>query len=81
VDLHSHLDLYPDAMGMLAEVNRRNAFTLVVTTSPRAWIGTTRMFRNYPNIHVALGIHPEIVERKADELPLLLACRKSAVYW
>jgi TatD DNase family protein len=80
VDLHSHLDLYPDAMGMLAEVSRRNAFTLVVTTSPRAWIGTTRMFRDYPNIHVALGLHPEIVERKADELPLLLSLVEKAPY-
>lgn len=80
MDLHSHLDLYPDAMSMLAEVSRRNAFTLVVTTSPRAWIATTRMFQNYPNIHVALGLHPEIVQRKADELPLLLSLVEKAPY-
>lgn len=67
-------------MGMLAEVSRRNAFTLVVTTSPRAWIGTTRVFQDYPNIHVALGLHPEIVEKKADELPLLLSLVEKAPY-
>jgi TatD DNase family protein len=80
VDLHSHLDLYPDALGMLDEVNRRNAFTLVVTTSPRAWIGTTKMFRGYPNIHVALGLHPEIAERKAAEQSLLLSLVDKASY-
>lgn len=80
MDLHCHLDLYPDAMGMLAEVSRRNTFTLVVTTSPRAWIGTTRMFRDHPNIHVALGLHPEIADRKADELPLLLSLVEKAPY-
>lgn len=80
MDLHSHLDLYPGALAMLAEVNRRNAFTLVVTTSPRAWIGTTKMFQDYPNIHVALGLHPEIAERKAAELPLLLSLVENARY-
>lgn len=80
MDLHSHLDLYPDALSMLGEVNRRNAFTLVVTTSPRAWIGTTKMFRDYPNIHVALGLHPEIAERKAAEQSLLLSLIEKAPY-
>lgn len=80
MDLHSHLDLYPDALEMLDEVNRRNTFTLVVTTSPRAWIGTTKMFRNYPNIHVALGLHPEIAERKAAEQSLLLSLVDKASY-
>lgn len=80
MDLHSHLDLYPDALGMLIEVSRRNSFTLVVTTSPRAWIGTTKMFREYPNIQVALGLHPEIAERKAAEHPLLLSLIEKAPY-
>jgi TatD DNase family protein len=73
MDLHCHLDLYPDALKILPEVSRRNEFTLVVTTSPRAWIGTSRMFSGYDNIKVALGLHPEIVERKAAERELLLS--------
>jgi len=72
IDFHSHLDLYPDPIGLAAEVAKRNTFTLVVTTSPRAWIGTSRAFAGYKNIAVGLGLHPEIADRKADELPELL---------
>lgn len=80
MDLHSHLDLYPDAMGILAEVNRRNSFTLVVTTSPRAWVGTSKVFSGHRNIHVALGLHPEIVDRKASEKSLLLSLVEHAPF-
>ena len=73
MDLHCHLDLYPDALKLLPEVSRRNEFTLVVTTSPRAWIGTSRVFAGYENIKVALGLHPEIVERKSAEQELLIS--------
>lgn len=73
IDLHSHLDLYANALKLLPEVSKRNIFTLVVTTSPRAWQATTRMFGCYDNIKVALGLHPEIVERKSDEIDLLIS--------
>jgi len=73
MDLHCHLDLYPDALKLLPEVVKRNQFTLVVTTSPRAWVATSRVFAGYENVKVALGLHPEIAERKANERDLLLS--------
>lgn len=72
MDLHCHLDLYPDALKLLPEVSKRNAFTFVVTTSPRAWIATSKVFAGYENIKVGLGLHPEIVERKAGERDLFI---------
>lgn len=72
MDLHTHLDLYPDALGLARKVNDTNSFTLCVTTSPRAWEATSRAFSQFPNIEVALGLHPEIVSRKYVELNLLL---------
>ncbi|MCL4670373.1 Qat anti-phage system TatD family nuclease QatD [Burkholderia pseudomallei] len=73
MDLHCHLDLYPDALKLLPEVAKRNQFTLVVTTSPRAWVATSRVFSGHENVKVALGLHPEIAERKANERNLLLS--------
>lgn len=73
IDLHCHLDLYPDALKLLPEVAKRNIFTLAVTTSPRAWQATTRVFAGYDNIKVGLGLHPEIAERKANERELLVS--------
>lgn len=74
IDFHCHLDLYPDARNLLTKVAARNHFTLVVTTSPRAWQATSRVFDGYENIKIALGMHPEIVEKKAAERTLLISC-------
>jgi TatD DNase family protein len=78
IDFHSHLDLYPDGLALAREVNRRNDFTLVVTTSPRAYYGTSRVFSGLKNIHVGLGLHPEVAEAKVVELEALLAGIKGA---
>jgi TatD DNase family protein len=72
IDFHCHLDLYPDALRLLPEVSRRNLFTLVVSTSPRAWQATSRVFAGYDNVRVALGLHPEVFEKKQSERDLLL---------
>lgn len=72
MDLHTHLDLYPNALGLAREVNKRNIFTLCVTTSPRAWLATASVFGQFHNIEVGLGLHPEIVMKKHGEQDLLL---------
>lgn len=72
IDFHCHLDLYKDVMNMLPLVAIRNKFTLAVTTSPRAWVIARKKFSDYSSIKVALGLHPEIVEQKKNELTYLL---------
>lgn len=78
IDFHCHLDLYPDALKLLDEVARRNEFTLAVTTSPRAFLGTSRVFAEKPNIYVSLGLHPEVAEAKQNEEGLLVQLVASA---
>lgn len=73
IDLHTHLDLYTNALDILARVNKENRFTLAVTTSPRAWVATSQVFKGHENIKVALGLHPEVAEQKFNELDLLLS--------
>lgn len=72
IDFHSHLDLYPDPVAVAKEASRRNRFTLAVTTSPKAWVATTRILGALPNIKIALGLHPEIAAQKESERDLLL---------
>ncbi|CAE6796941.1 D-aminoacyl-tRNA deacylase [Paraburkholderia nemoris] len=72
-DFHCHLDLYPDALAVAAEANRRNEFTLAVTTSPRAWMATSRVFSKFERVAVGLGLHPEVALQKANEIDTLLA--------
>lgn len=72
IDCHTHLDLYPDALLLLPVVAERNAFTLAVTTSPRAWQATSALFQAFARIEVAVGLHPEIAAAKVGELQLLI---------
>jgi len=80
IDFHTHLDLYPDALTVARETSLRNEFTLAVTTSPRAWLATSKVLRHLPNIEIALGLHPEIVEEKEAERDLLLELVKKAPF-
>jgi TatD DNase family protein len=73
IDFHCHLDLYPDGLEVARQTNQRNDFTLVVTTSPRAYHATSRVFGRLPRLHVALGLHPEVAEAKVAELDALVA--------
>ncbi len=73
IDLHTHLDLYPNALDILARVNKENHFTLAVTTSPRAWLATSQVFKGHENIKVALGLHPEVADQRFGELDLLVS--------
>jgi TatD DNase family protein len=72
MDLHCHLDLYPNPLELAHIVNERCEFTLLVTTSPKAWIATSEKMRSFSNIQTALGLHPEIAHLKYDELPLFI---------
>ena len=73
IDFHSHLDLYPNGLVLAREVNDRNLFTLVVTTSPRAYHATSRVFAGLHRIKIGLGLHPEVAQAKSNELDLLVA--------
>ena len=72
IDFHCHLDLYPNVLSFIKEVEKRNKFTLVVTTSPRAWLATSKVFASINNIECAIGMHPEIVINKYVEKNILL---------
>lgn len=80
IDLHCHLDLYEDPVRVAEQASKMNLFTLAVTTSPRAWIGTSKVFGGLGNVEVALGLHPEIISQKLEETDLLINNIKNAKF-
>lgn len=72
MDFHCHLDLYPNAREVYKEACLRNAFTWLVTTSPKAFEATSIALGASPNVLITPGLHPEIAQQKAGELDLLL---------
>lgn len=72
MDFHCHLDLYPNARAVHAEAARRNAFTWLVTTTPKAFAATSKALGQSPSILITPGLHPEIAHERSGELDLLL---------
>ncbi|MDD2482314.1 MAG: TatD family hydrolase [Lutispora sp.] len=73
IDMHCHLDLYKNPIALLPEVQRRCKYVLAVTTSPRAWQKTKEVFAGIDCVQVALGLHPEILSLKMNEIDILLS--------
>lgn len=70
IDLHCHLDLYPDPADIVRNVVDRGVYVLSVTTTPSAFEGTRRLAPKGSRIRTALGLHPEIAVARERELPL-----------
>lgn len=71
IDLHCHLDLYPDPHGVARECGVRALHVLSVTTTPSAWNGTVALAHGSTRIHTSLGLHPQLAHERKSELPLL----------
>lgn len=70
VDMHCHLDLYPDPRGQVAKIAQQKSYVLSVTTTPRAWRGTSDLAARHPRIKTALGLHPQLAKERKSELSL-----------
>lgn len=70
IDLHCHLDLFPQPAEIVAQAAVRNSFVLSVTTTPSAWPGTSALAREYLTIETALGLHPQLAKERFRELEL-----------
>lgn len=70
VDFHCHLDLYPNHEELIAQCDRDEVATLTVTTTPKAWLRNTALAAKSRYVRVALGLHPQLVAERAEELRL-----------
>lgn len=70
VDYHCHLDLYPDYERKFSECSSARVATLAVTTTPKAWSRNKMLAAHSPHVRAALGLHPQLVGERADELRL-----------
>lgn len=70
VDFHCHLDLYPDLEVAIAKAEAARIYTLTVTTTPKAWPRNHQLTRGTRYVRAALGLHPQLVAERANELTL-----------
>ncbi len=67
VDIHCHIDAYPQAEQELAAGQAGGVGTVAVTTSLASYVRTRLLCRHHPNVHVALGLHPRRVAKGYDQ--------------
>lgn len=70
-DFHCHLDLFPDPPAAMADCEKNRVVTLAVTTTPRAWAQNKRWTADKKYVLSALGLHPELVGDRHQEIDLL----------
>jgi len=70
IDLHCHLDLYPDPFTIARQCRDQDIYILSVTTTPKAWQGTKKLARDNHKIKTALGFHPQLAHERHHELEL-----------
>jgi TatD DNase family protein len=70
VDLHCHLDLYPDFVSAVRDAERAAIYTLAVTTTPKAWPRNREVTEGTRYVRAGLGMHPQLVHERSDEIAL-----------
>jgi TatD DNase family protein len=80
IDLHCHLDLYPDPLSIAARCERENLYVLSVTNTPSAWNGTLALAPHGSRIKTSLGLHPQLAAQRKGELPIFEALLPSTRY-
>lgn len=70
VDLHCHLDLYPDFEAAVQSAEGSGVYTLTVTTTPRAWPRNYEVTRRTRFVRAGLGFHPQLAAEIQGELTL-----------
>tara|TARA_R110001583_G_scaffold193666_1_gene362584 strand:- start:1736 stop:2461 length:726 start_codon:yes stop_codon:yes gene_type:complete len=70
MDLHCHVDLYPNHGDILSDIEVSGYYVLSVTTVPSAFKGTAALTDKYDNCRTALGLHPQLAHQRLNELPL-----------
>ncbi len=80
IDMHCHLDLYPDPADIIKKCSEYEAYVLSVTTTPKAWEGTNKLAQGYERIKTALGLHPHLAHQRSNEIELFDALLPKTKY-
>jgi TatD DNase family protein len=65
---------------VIEECDRGRVATLAVTTTPKAWRRNQELAASSEHVRVALGLHPQLIAERADELLLFERLLEQARY-
>ncbi|MDL2248517.1 TatD family hydrolase [Tyzzerella sp. OttesenSCG-928-J15] len=70
-DMHCHIDLMTSMTDFASEAKKMGISVLAVTTTPKAYAKEITSLRSFANIRVGLGLHPQLVSERFNELSLV----------
>jgi TatD DNase family protein len=70
-DFHCHIDLDRDPAELIRRCEQERIVTLAVTTTPKAWPQNRTWATQSRFVYPALGLHPELVAERYDEIDIL----------
>lgn len=79
-DSHCHLDLIGNMSTIARGLKRSNTGIFAVGTTPKAFLKEIEIFGDADNIHVALGLHPQLVGSGYDDWELFESLVKKCHY-
>jgi TatD DNase family protein len=68
IDTHCHIDLYPDPSNVARTASSRGVLTIWVTNSPASFERAILHAKSFPNVRVALGLHPLEAHQASGQL-------------
>lgn len=71
VDMHCHVDLFPDPRELVKAIERNRVHTVAVTNAPSVFQHTEQLAKGCTYMHAAVGLHPELVASHGHELELM----------
>ncbi len=70
-DFHCHIDLHPKPATVFDRCASEGIVSLTMTTTPKAWPQNSAWVKQNDFIHVATGLHPELVGERYADMELL----------
>lgn len=70
-DFHCHIDLMLSMVNFAREAAKTDINILAVTTTPKAFEKEINILKQFSNIKVGLGLHPQLVSSRYGELSLI----------
>ncbi len=80
LDCHCHLDLYPDPSVVAKRAEAAGVFTVMVTNLPSAYQRVYPYATQHRRVRVALGLHPLLAEKHAQELNKFLELSRNVSF-
>lgn len=78
IDTHCHIDLYDDPVQVVDEAMMAGITVVAVTNAPFVFDACRKLTSRAPSVHVAVGLHPELVEEYGHQVDDLVVRIRTA---